>query len=290
MSNFFKALSKDGFVCAYIIDSTDIIEEARRIHSTSPVCSAALGRTLTAASLMGGMLKTEDASLTLQIKGDGPAGSVVTVSDIEGNVRGYIQNSTVDLPLNNIGKLDVAGAVGKNGYVSVIKDLNMKEPYIGQSPIVSGEIAEDIAYYFAVSEQTPTICALGVLVDVDYSIKAAGGYLIQLMPGAPDAVIDKLEKAAAEAMPITSMIDAGMNPVEILQTVLKDFELGIIEEGQRFYKCNCSRQRIERALISLGKDELISMAREQDGAEVSCHFCDRKYRFTRDDLENMVKK
>ena len=211
MGKIIRCITSDGTVMAVGIDSTDIVNEAVRIHETSAVVSAALGRLLTAASMMGDMLKGKDNSITLRLAGDGPAGSVIAVSDFEGNVRGYVQNPIVEIPLNNNGKLDVAGAVGKNGSLYVIKDVGLKEPYSGSIPIMSGEIAEDITAYYAISEQIPTVCALGVLVNPDLTIKAAGGYMIQLLPTADDGIIDRVEKSIEGIRPVTQMLDSGMS-------------------------------------------------------------------------------
>ena len=289
MGKYRKAMTTDGFVRAMAIDSTDIVERARAIHTLSPVCSAALGRTLTAASMMGIELKGEEASLTLQFSGDGPAGGIVCVSDSEGNVRGYIGNPRVDLPLNSVGKLDVAKAVGR-GTMSVIKDLGLKEPYIGRAPIVSGEIAEDVTNYFATSEQIPTVCALGVLVDRDYTIKAAGGYLIQLMPGFDESIIDRVEGGVFTARSISEMISLGLTPEEVLREVLPGFELEFLEEGEREYRCTCSEERITKALISLGREELKKLAEGEEKIEVGCQFCEKKYAFTAEEILRLVEE
>lgn len=269
------------------VDSTDIVKEAERIHKTSAVTSAALGRLLTAASLMGSALKGKDDSLTLKINGKGPCGTVMAVSDSMGNVRGCVQNGIVEIPLNKKGKLDVAGAVGKDGYITVIKDLGLKEPYIGQTPIVSGEIAEDITSYFAVSEQTPTVCALGVLVNPDLTIKAAGGFIIQLLPTAMDDTIEKVERSIQGIEPVTTLIAGGMTPEEICRHALSEFELDVLDSAKPVYKCNCSRERVEAALISTGREELLSMA-EDEKTEVCCRFCDKKYVFTPSDIKKLI--
>ncbi|MBR3593848.1 MAG: Hsp33 family molecular chaperone HslO [Clostridia bacterium] len=288
MGKIIRCITSDGTVMAVGIDSTDIVNEAVRIHETSAVVSAALGRLLTAASMMGDMLKGKDNSITLRLAGDGPAGSVIAVSDFEGNVRGYVQNPIVEIPLNNNGKLDVAGAVGKNGSLYVIKDVGLKEPYSGSIPIMSGEIAEDITAYYAISEQIPTVCALGVLVNPDLTIKAAGGYMIQLLPTADDGIIDRVEKSIEGIRPVTQMLDSGMSIEEIIKTALKDFEVEVLDEGEAAYKCNCSRERVERALISTGREELKAMAEELPVIEVNCHFCDKKYNFTPKEILNLI--
>lgn len=289
MGKLVRCISVDGTLTAMAINSTDIVSEAERIHKTSAVVSAALGRLLTAASLMGSTLKGKEDSLTLKINGKGPAGTVMAVSDSSGNVRGYVQNSVVELPLNKKGKLDVSGAIGKDGYVTVIKDLGLKEPYIGQTPIVTGEIAEDITSYFAVSEQTPTVCALGVLVDRDLSIKAAGGLIIQLLPTAMEDTIEKVERSIEGLEPITTLIDRGMTPEEICRHALEEFELEVLDTTEPVYKCNCSKKRVEKALLSAGRDELLSMAKDKK-TEVCCRFCDKKYVFTPSELKRLAEK
>lgn len=289
MSKIVRCITSDGTVMAVGIDSTDIVNEAVRIHKTSAVVSAALGRLLTAASMMGDMLKGKDNSITLRLAGNGPVGSVIAVSDFEGNVRGYVQNPVVELPLNAKGKLDVAGAVGKEGNLFVIKDVGLKEPYNGSIPIYSGEIAEDITAYYAISEQIPTVCALGVLVNPDLTIRAAGGYIIQLLPTADDGIIDRVEKSIEGVLPVTQMLDKGMDIEEIIKTALKDFEVEVLDFGEAAYKCNCSRERVERALISTGKEELLSMAEELPEVEVNCHFCDKKYTFSPEEIRKLAR-
>ncbi len=286
-NNYIKAMTKCGNVRAFVIDSTEIVERARQIHDTTPTMSAALGRTLTAASIMGSMLKTEGNTLTLQLKGDGPAGTILCVSDHEGNVRGYANNPQVDLPKNEKGKLDVGGAVGRDGFVNVIKDLGMREPYIGKTPIVTGEIGEDITNYFLQSEQTRTAVALGVLVDRDYSIKAAGGYIIELMPGAGDAEIEKLERALAEILPISSLLDRGMSERDILMMLLKEFEVQILEESRKEYICSCSKERISTALMTLGETELLELANDEI-TSVECQFCDNIYGFSANEIKELA--
>ncbi len=283
-----RAITSDGLVQAAAICSRDLTERARQIHKTLPVATAALGRALSGASLMGNALKGRGASLTLQIKGGGPLGTVLAVSDPEGNVRGYVTNPQVDLPLRADGKLDVGRAVGSEGTITVIKDLHMKEPYVGTVDLLGGEIAEDIAGYFVESEQIPTACALGVLVDRDQSVKSAGGYLIQLMPGAGEDTIAKVEGGVMAAGNVSAMLERDPDPEHMLRTVLSDFEVKILESDPVEYRCACSRERVERALISLGKGELESMLREQGGCELTCQFCDSVYRFTEQDLEHIL--
>ena len=289
MGKLIRCITSDGSVAAMAIDSTDIVAAAEQIHVTSAVITAALGRLLTAASLMGSMLKGSDDSITLKINGGGPSGSIVAVSDSKGNVRGYAQEPIVEIPLNKYGKLDVGGAIGKNGYLFVMKDLGLKEPYIGQTPIVSGEIAEDITNYYAVSEQIPTVCALGVLVNPDLTVKVAGGYLIQLLPMADDSTITKLENNIKEIDSVTSMLDTGMTPFEILKRVMDGFDLEILDEETVSYKCNCTRDRVQKALLSVGYDDLIKMAEEDDITELSCHFCNKKYHFTSDEVRKLAE-
>ena len=284
-----RAISTDGLVQAAAICSRGITERARQIHHTSPVATAALGRALAGASMMGNALKGQGASLTLQIKGGGPLGTVLAVSDAQGNVRGYVANPQADLPLRDDGKLDVGGAVGAEGTITVIKDLHMKEPYVGTVDLLGGEIAEDIAGYFVESEQIPTACALGVLVDRDHSVKAAGGYLIQLMPGAGEDVITKVEGGIMAAGPVSALLDKNDDPEQLLRDVMSDFDLKILETCPVSYKCYCSRERVERALISLGRDELEQMLSEQGGCQLTCQFCDAVYDFSAEDLKGLLK-
>ena len=288
MDRIVRAISSDGLVQAAAICSRDLTERARQIHKLLPVGTAALGRTLSAASLMGNALKGAGASLTLQIKGGGPLGTVLAVSDNLGNVRGYVTNPQVDIPLREDGKLDVGGAVGREGTITVIKDLHMKEPYVGTIDLLGGEIAEDVAAYFVESEQIPTACGLGVLVDRDQSVKAAGGSLIQLLPGATEDTIVKVEGGIMAAGPVSALLEEDPDPEHLLRTVMSDFDLKILETQPVSYKCYCSRERVERALISLGRKELEDMLREQGGCQLSCQFCDTVYDFSREDLEGLL--
>lgn len=283
-----RAISTDGMVQAAAICSRDLTERARQIHKTLPVATAALGRALAAASMMGNALKSDGASLTLQFKGGGPLGTVLAVSDNEGCVRGYVTNPHTDLPLRPDRKLDVGGAVGHDGTLTVIKDLHMKEPYVGTIDLLGGEIAEDVAGYFVESEQIPTACALGVLVDRDQSVKSAGGYLIQLMPGAGEDTIAKVEGGVMAAGPVSAILEQNDDPEALLRTVMSDFDLKILETCPVSYKCYCSRQRVERALISLGKSELEQMLAEQGGCQLTCQFCDAVYDFSADDLRALI--
>ena len=284
-----RAISTDGLVQAAAICSRDLTERARQIHKTLPVATAALGRTLAAASMMGNALKSDGASLTLQFKGGGPLGTVLAVSDNEGNVRGYVTNPHVDIPLRKDGKLDVGTAVGHEGTLTVIKDLHMKEPYVGTIDLLGGEIAEDVAGYFVESEQIPTACALGVLVDRDQSVKAAGGYLIQLMPGAAEDTIAKVEGGIMAAGAVSAILEKNDDPEAMLRTVMSDFDLKILETCPVEYRCYCSRERVERALISLGRTELEQMLSEQGGCQLTCQFCDAVYEFTAEDIQRLLK-
>lgn len=282
--------SMDGAIRVFAAVSTDLVNEAQRIHHTYPVATAALGRTLTAAAIMGAGLKNEDDSITIQFKGDGPIERVIAVTDAKSCVRGYVGNPYVDLPLSEKGKLDVGRAVGK-GQLSVVRDLGLKEPYIGQVPIVTGEIAEDLTYYYAASEQIPTAMSLGVLVGTDNRAIAAGGFMLQLMPEADEALAAALEEKMKTIPPVTKMITDGMTAENILFAVTDGFDMlmdnHIITPE---YRCKCSKERMERALISIGKEELESIMKEQGEAELSCQFCDNKYRFTKAELEKLLKE
>ena len=288
MDRIVRAISSDGLVQAAAICSRDLTERARQIHKLLPVGTAALGRTLSAASLMGNALKGAGASLTLQIKGGGPLGTVLAVSDNLGNVRGYVTNPQVDIPLREDGKLDVGGAVGREGTITVIKDLHMKEPYVGTIDLLGGEIAEDVAAYFVESEQIPTACGLGVLVDRDQSVKAAGGYLIQLLPGATEDTIVKVEGGIMAAGNVSAILDKDDDPEHMLRQVMSDFDLKILETCPVEYRCYCSRARVERALISLGKDELQQILDEQGHCSMTCQFCDAVYDFSGDELKALI--
>ena len=285
-----RGMSMDGFVKVVAIRSTELVRRGAQIHKTAPNATAAFGRVLTAASMMGNMQKVENGSMTLQFKGDGPIGSIVCVSDPTGNVRGYVYEPNVPLVEKHPGKLDVGSTVGKNGTLTVIRDLQMKEPYVGSIPLVSGEIGDDITAYFVQSEQIPTACALGVLVDRDCSVKVAGGYLIQLLPGAPDETIDKLEEGIRRAGAVTSMLDAGLTPEDILGQVMGDLGVLFLETTEVSYKCYCDRDRVTAALISLGRKELEQIAQEGKAFPVECHFCDTVYSFTPEDVKEILKK
>lgn len=283
-----RAISRDGLIKVSAVSTRDLTERARQIHRTLPVGTAALGRLLAAASMMGNALKEEAASLTLQIKGGGPLGTLLAVSDHEGNVRGTVENPAVDLPLREDGKLDVGTAVGNRGTLTVIRDLRMKEPYVGSVGLLWGEIAEDVALYFVESEQIPTACGLGVLVDRDQSVLAAGGYLVQLLPGAGDETAGALEASLRAAGPVTELLKADPDPEALLKAALPGLDLEVLEKRPIEYRCDCSRERMERALISLGREELRDMIDEQGGAELGCRFCGNVQKFTREDLEALL--
>lgn len=290
MGNIVRYITEDGSAFVIASDTTDIVKEMEKIHQPSAVVTAALGRLLTAASMMGVMLKGADDSITLRLNGDGPAGSLIAVSDSCGNARGYVQNHIVEIPLNDKGKLDVKGAVGTSGHLYVMKDIGLKEPFVGTTEIVSGEIAEDITNYFAVSEQTPSVCALGVLVNPDLSVNCAGGFIIQLLPGCPEETISAIEKSLSDIPSVTTMLADGMTADNIAVRALKELKVDKLDESSAVYKCNCSREKVEAALISTGIDSLREMAESEDNTEVECHFCDKKYFFTPDDIKCIIEK
>ena len=290
MDQLVRVIAKDAPIKAMAISGTSLVERTRQIHDTWPVATAALGRLLMAASMMGNMLKEQDGSVTLRVKGDGPLGTVLAVSDSMGNVRGYVENPAVDVPRKSHAKLDVGSAVGPGGTLTVVKDLGLKEPYVGSIQLISGEIAEDIAAYFVESEQIPTACALGVLISPDQTVRAAGGYLIQLLPGADESVISAIERGVARVGAVSAQLDRGLGPVELLQEVLSDFQLEVLETSPVEYRCYCSRERVSRALISVGASELKSLIQEQGGTDLTCQFCDKVYHFTREDLEALLQE
>ena len=290
MGKLIRCITSDGLVIAAGIDSTDICRKAEEIHQTSAVVTAALGRLLTAASLMGNALKADAQSITLRISGGGPVGTVTAVADHEGNVRGCVTNPIVEIPLKPNGKLDVSGAVGTDGSLYVMKDLGMREPYNGFVPLVSGEIAEDITSYYATSEQIPTVCALGVLINPDLSVRKAGGYIIQLLPAAHgyDEVISKLEKNIGEIKPITALLDEGFDIEDIVKRALNGFEVEVLSESAAEYRCNCSLERSRQVVKSLSVEELEKLADEMPEVEVNCHFCNSKYVFSKSDIEKII--
>ena len=290
MGELVRAMTRDGFVKAVAVTTADIVERARQIHKTLPTATAALGRLLSAASMMGNMQKVENGSITLQVKGGGPLGTVLAVSDSVGNVRGYVHNPQISLLEKYRGKLDVGAAVGTDGMLTVIRDLQMKEPYVGSVELVSGEIAEDITEYFVQSEQTPTACALGVLVDKDQSVRAAGGYIIQLLPGAPDDIIDKIEAGIQKAGAVTTILDRGLTAQQLLETVMEDLDIEILETTEVEYRCYCSRDRVTATLISLGEKELRQIVEEGETIHIECQFCDTIYAFTPGEIEEILKE
>lgn len=282
-----RATAFQGKVRAFAADTRRLVEELRRRHDTTPTATAALGRTATASAMMGAMLKGEE-KLTVQIKGGGPIGQIVADANARGEVRGYVDNPHVDLPLNAMGKLDVAGAVGTDGFLNIIKDLGLKDPYRGSVPLVSGELAEDFTYYFAKSEQTPSAVALGVLVDIDRTVKAAGGFIIQLLPGLSDGEITSIEAELAKLPPVTTLLDRGESVESILATLLPDVQ--VLGRMELRFQCQCSKERVERTLISLGRDELASILEEDGKAELVCHFCNETYHFDHNDLEQLLRQ
>lgn len=284
-----RAITGDGLVKAVAVTGRDLVERARNIHTLLPMATAALGRALLGASMMGDMLKEEDGSLTLQIKGGGPLGTILAVSDCNGNVRGYVQNPHVELMEKYQGKLDVGAAVGQDGTLTVIKDIGLKEPYVGSIGLFSGEIADDLAMYFVESEQIPTACALGVLVGLDQSVTAAGGYLIQLLPGASEDMITKIEAGVHAMGSVSHALADGLDGEGLLRTVLKDFDLEILEKHPVEYRCYCSRDRVTRALISMGKKDLSELIRDQGKAELTCQFCDQVYHYSKEELEEILQ-
>ena len=289
-----RAITGDGYVKAVAVTGREIVERARQIHTLPPMATAALGRALMGVSMMGDMLKTEKGSVTLQIKGGGPLGTVLSVADYEGNVRGYVQNPNVDIIEKAPGKLDVGYAVGGEhvaaGTLTVIKDIGMREPYVGSIGLWSGEIADDLAMYFVESEQIPTACALGVLVGVDQSVTSAGGYIIQLLPGAGEDIITKIEQGVQRVGSVSAALESGMDAEALLKAVLADFEVEVLEKHPVEYRCYCSRERVTRALISLGRQELEDLIAEQGEAEMSCQFCDNLYHYSKEELEALLEE
>ena len=285
-----RGMTMDGFVKVVAIRSTEMVKRGAEIQRTTPNATAAFGRCLTAASMMGNMQKVDNGSMTLQIRGGGPIGTITVVSDPVGNVRGTVTEPKVPLAEKFPGKLDVGATVGTDGTITVIRDLQLKEPYIGSTQLVSGEIGDDVTAYFAQSEQTPTACALGVLVDTDCSVKVAGGYLVQLLPGAPDEVIEALEAGIRRAGAVTAMLEAGLTPEDILGQVCGELGVVFMETTEVSYKCYCSRQRVEAALISIGKKDLTQIMEEGKTFPVECQFCDTVYQFTPEDISKLLKK
>lgn len=285
-----SATAANTTIRAFAAVTTNTAREAREIHKLSPVAAAALGRTLTAAALMSKSLKGENNSITIQIKGNGPMGGLIAIADSKANVRGYVYRPQIYLPLNEDGKLDVAGAIGTDGYLNVIMDLGLKEPYIGYVNLVSGEIAEDIAYYYAYSEQVPSVVSLGVLVNSDESVQNAGGFFIQLMPDADEASISYLEKKIAQIPPVTTLLSEGKSPEDILEMILGEKDMVLTGKSPCGYQCNCTWDRMERNMISLGPKEIIDLINEQHGAEAQCYFCNKKYYFDEEKLRSLLEE
>lgn len=285
-----RAVTDDGLIRAFGCITKDTVEKARSFHNTSPVATAALGRLLNATAMMGSMLKGEKDLVTLQLNGNGPLGRVLAVSGCDSMVKGYVDNPVVDIPLNANGKLDVGSAVGKEGFITVIQDLGLKDPYIGKIPLVSGEVGDDLAKYFAISEQVPSVVALGVLVDKDLSVKNSGGFIIQVMPGATDDDITKLEENIANITSVTQMLEDGMNIEEIMGTALCGFDFHFTDKKDMGYYCNCSRERVRRVLKSIGTEEIEAIIKEDGKAELDCHFCNQKYQFDIDELNEILSE
>ena len=290
MDTLVRGTSMDGSIRVISAVTTDIVNEAVRIHNTYPVATAAMGRLLTAAAIMGATFKNESDTLTLQIKGDGPLQSIVAVGDAQSRVRGYVANPYVDRPLNDKGKLDVGGAIGQ-GFLTVIRDLGLKEPYIGQTPLVSGEIAEDISYYYAQSEQIPTAIGLGVLVDVDNTVISAGGFMIQMLPGSTDEMAQKLNETLKNLPAVSKLIKDGTTAEDLFFSISEGFDM-LMDNNFVVpkYECKCSKDRMEEALVSIGEEELNAIIEEQGEAELTCHFCDNKYKFSKEELQNLLKR
>ena len=283
-----RAIAADSQIRAFAAVTTETVETARKDHNTSPVATAALGRLLTGGAMMGIMMKGDKDILTLQVKGDGPIEGITVTADSKGRVKGYVGNPDVCIPANSKGKLDVAGAVGV-GFMNVIKDMGLKEPYVGQIALQTGEIAEDLTYYFATSEQVPSAVGLGVLVDVDGSVKQAGGFIIQLMPFTPDEVVDALEKKISEIASVTEMLEEGNTPEQILEIILGDFGLEITDTLPAAFQCDCSKERVSRAISTLSKKDLDDIINDGEAIEVKCQFCNKAYHFEVDELKEMRK-
>ncbi|WP_282938169.1 Hsp33 family molecular chaperone HslO [Paenibacillus sp. RC67] len=282
-----RATAMEGKVRAFAVRSTGIVDEISKRHQMTPTTTAALGRTISAGIMMGAMLKGEE-KLTIMIKGGGPIGQIVVDANALGEVRGYVTDPLVDLPLNEIGKLDVAGAVGTEGFLNVVKDLGLKKPYSGSVPLISGELGEDFTYYFARSEQTPSAVGLGVLVGVDHVVSSAGGFIIQLLPGLKDDEITLIESLLSRIEPVTTLLEKGLDLEQILQQIVPNVE--VLEEMDVHFRCKCSRERVEQTLISLGREELELMAEEDGKAEIVCHFCNEQYLFEEEDLKNIINQ
>lgn len=283
-----RGIDKSGSIRIFVASTTNMVEKARLTHNTSPTATAAFGRALTAATMMGVMMKNEQDRLTFKIAGGGPIGTIMIVANNKGEVKGYVDHPYADLPSREDGKLDVGRLVGSNGAITTIMDLGLKDPYVGQSNLVSGEIAEDLAAYYMLSEQQPSAVGLGVLVDTDISVRAAGGYIIQLLPNVSDEDITKIEIALSKIEPVSTLIDRGLSPEDIMSELLEGFEMKVLDKVDIGYVCDCSRDRIEGVMISIGKKEIQSMIDEDGQGEVICHFCNTKYHFSKEDLENLM--
>ena len=284
-----RATAANNQIRAFAATTKETVEAARQAHNTSPVATAALGRLLTGGAMMGSMMKNDSDMLTIQIKGDGPIGGLTVTADSKGNVKGYVEHPEVMLPPNAQGKLDVAGALGI-GLISVIKDMGLKEPYVGQTILQTSEIAEDLTYYFATSEQVPSSVGLGVLMEHDNTVKQAGGFIVQLMPFVDDDVVDRLEANIKKISSVTSMLDKGMTPEEILEEVLDGFEVEVKDTMPAQFYCNCTKERVEKAIISIGKKDIQEMIDDGKEIEVNCHFCNTNYKFTVDELKEIIKR
>lgn len=289
MDYMIRATAADSQIRAFAASTREMTETARAAHNTSPVATAALGRLLCGGVMMGSMMKGDKDLLTLQIKGKGPIGGIVVTADSKGHAKGYVNHPAVAIPANAKGKLDVSGAIGP-GMLQVIKDMGLKDPYVGSCELQTGEIAEDLTYYFAISEQVPSSVGLGVLMEKNNTVKQAGGFIIQLMPFTSDEIIDKLEKKLAEVRPVTAMLDSGMTPEMILEELLVEFGLEINEKTEISYHCDCSKERVEKALISIGKKEIREMINDGKPIEVNCHFCSKNYEFSVDELKDILEK
>lgn len=288
MAKIYTGISKNLEIRFYMMDSTDLVEKARVLHETTPVSTVAFGRTLTGASIMGRMLKNENDKLTLQIMGEGDIKRILTVSDYKGNVKGYISNPHVDRPIREDGKIDVGGAIGTDGFLSVVKDYGLKEPFIGKTKLLTGEVAQDLAAYFMYSEQQPSLVSLGVALDKDFSVKTAGGIIIQPLPFPEEETLEKLEKIGRNMPSISELFGMGKTPEEIATEVLEGFEIEMTDEGDVEFICDCNREKFRKGLITLGKEELTSILEEDGKAEICCHFCNTKYQFDKEELENIL--
>ena len=280
---------KNGKIRFFAAITTELVNEAHKLHNTTPVVSAAFGRTLTATAMMGTMLKGDNETLSVQLRGNGPLEGIVAVGNNKAEVRGYVLNNAVDLPLKPNGKLDVGGSIGE-GYLTVVRDLKMKEPYVGRVELQSGEIADDLTYYFAVSEQIPSVVALGVLVDRDYSIRAAGGYIVQLMPDATEEDITKIENNIKDIPSVTTMLDSGLDLMDILNKVLDGFEIQVTEEFEPAYKCTCDKESIKRALVSVGREELEDILEKEGSTELTCYYCNKTYKISGEEIREILEK